>query len=178
MGNMGMAENEWHEKSARIVEKRDKKICSVDDLAADVRKRYTSTLGVYEIFEEELSGLVALVNAHSQEREWWTAVNAELLPYQERAVAAEVALAEAEAYAKEGWDWLSEALDALGAKTVFDIKARGETLADMRRAAWAVVEANYATAGEQVAGKTVLWDAIDNLHRALAAAGPAPEEGT
>jgi len=32
-------------------------------------------------------------------------------------------IAECEAYAKEGWDWLSDALDALGVETVFDINA-------------------------------------------------------
>jgi hypothetical protein len=36
-------------------------------------------------------------------------------------------LAEAEAYAKEGWDWCEEALDALGVQTVFDIaRAKAE----------------------------------------------------
>jgi len=33
-------------------------------------------------------------------------------------------LAEAEAYAKEGWDWLAEALDALGVRDVFEMRKR------------------------------------------------------
>lgn len=37
------------------------------------------------------------------------------------------ALDESERYAKEGWDWLSDALDAAGWKTVFDIPKKATT---------------------------------------------------
>lgn len=48
-----------------------------------------------------------------------SAVIAEHDEHVERCVAE--AVSEVEAYAQEGWDWLDEALKALGAETVFDI---------------------------------------------------------
>src|SRR4051812_7337587 len=35
-------------------------------------------------------------------------------------------IADVEAYAKEGWDWLSEALDALGVKDVFEMREKAK----------------------------------------------------
>jgi hypothetical protein len=45
-----------------------------------------------------------------------------LAALEQQAADEQARLDEAEAYAKEGWDWLQHALDALGVKTVFDIK--------------------------------------------------------
>ena len=61
------------------------------DLAADVRNAFPADRLNYTA-RKALDALVAQVDTLTREKEWWTAVNAELLPYQERAVAAEAAL--------------------------------------------------------------------------------------
>lgn len=43
-------------------------------------------------------------------------------------------LDETKKYADEGWDWLDEALDALGAKTVFHIKDKANEIERLRGA--------------------------------------------
>lgn len=49
-------------------------------------------------------------------------------------------------YADEGWAWLGDALEALGAKTVFDIKSRKEQLEATRDALnVALIELEFAT---------------------------------
>lgn len=81
-------------------------------------------------------------------------------------IKAEERLQESEAYAKEGWDWLEKALEALGAKTVFDIAGRKDAFA----AAEAARDAALADAER-------LAEALDTLlewERSAAAALPSP----
>jgi hypothetical protein len=90
--------------------------------------------------------------------------------------AAVAKLAESEAYAKEGWDWLSEALDALGVKDVFGIAgAKAE-----RDAAVQAVEAQAMDLArlseEQLARALAAEQAAEQARQALRqiAALPSP----
>lgn len=73
--------------------------------------------------------------AESEASDAKEAVEAENEKLRASALTAEEERDKMEEYAKEGWDWLSEALDALGAKTVFDIKARAASMDRARKLA-------------------------------------------
>lgn len=90
---------------------------SMEALAADVHPYSGSAITAWEEEMDAVLDSLAADLTEARKNAWhW---HSELEEARNRHAET---LAESEAYAKEGWDWLSEALDALGASDVFEIK--------------------------------------------------------
>ena len=81
--------------------------------------------------------------------------------------------ANAETYAKEGWDWLGKALEALGAKTVFDIEDRAAYVARLREGLRKIRDMKWTLGG----GRGEAFTRCVDLARALLAEDTPGKDG-